>query len=351
MQCISYEIVELPPLYLLWLYVLVQVSYEVVELPPPSLRPLRAGAATSTSIDVKWSGILGQCIMSNASSARTATEREEAVAAFPFKAVRGEMEGYALESRKNSALHGFTPSSSNWWANPHMHNNWMYREDNDEFIEQWPHVKCARVKALRRIAPPSWLPEGASRRQLGKGPGDGGGRVSPPPSPPPPSPSPPPAVGHGGANSGNGANSGKSKGGGGGPSPSPPPPSPSPSPPRPSLPPPVVLTMTASGSVSDYKDTSGIQPTCMLSAPSWQCLSRPDLPGASGHATPSGLAARAPWWAVVRPSVSAKRSPILRRSTLRSAVADLVGVDPSLVSIASILLGLNLTLTLTLVQR
>ena len=44
-------------------------------------------------------------------------------------------------------------------------------------------------------------------------------------------------------------------------------------PPPPSLPPPVVLTMTASGSVSDYKDTSGIQPTCVLSAPFWQCLS------------------------------------------------------------------------------
>ena len=128
--------------------------------------PLRAGAATSTSIDVKWSGVLGQC-MSNASSARTATEREEAVATFPFKAVRAEMEGYAFDSRKNSALYGFTPASYNWWANPHMHDDWMHREDNDEFFGQWPDVKCTLTAALTValcLAPAPWCPVACSRK-------------------------------------------------------------------------------------------------------------------------------------------------------------------------------------------
>jgi hypothetical protein len=176
-------------------YVHVQVSYEVVELPPPSLRPLRAGAATSTSIDVKWSGVLGQC-MPNASSARTATEREEAVATFPFKAVRAEMEGYASDwrIRQNSALHGSTPASYNWWANPHLHDDWRYREDNDEFFGQWPDVKCALAATLTVVpylAPtPPFGQLGQTTSPLSPSP-----TLSPSPSPSPlpsapPSPSP-----------------------------------------------------------------------------------------------------------------------------------------------------------------
>ena len=150
MQWRSYEITELPPLIIQWpplYYAPVQVSYEVVELPPPSLRPLRAGAATSTSVDVKLSGVLGQC-MANASSARTATEREEAVAAFPFKEVRRQ-----IEDERNYGQHGQRAQAgmsapSSWWANPHMDDNGMYREHNEEFMGQWPHLKCALTATL-----------------------------------------------------------------------------------------------------------------------------------------------------------------------------------------------------------
>ena len=154
---------ELPPLYLLWPplhFAPVQVSYEVVEVPPPSLRPLRAGAATSTSLDVKLSGVLGQC-MANASSARTATEREEAAAAFPFKKVRQEMEWYMHHFQQNAG-HYPLPTSWSWWANPHMYDNWMYREDHEEFMEQWPDLKCALTAtlttALAATLPPPSLP-------------------------------------------------------------------------------------------------------------------------------------------------------------------------------------------------
>ena len=72
------------------------------------------------------------------------------MATFPFKAVRAEMEGYASDwrIRQNSALHGSTPASYNWWANPHLHDDWRYREDNDEFFGQWPDVKCALAATL-----------------------------------------------------------------------------------------------------------------------------------------------------------------------------------------------------------
>ena len=150
---------ELPPLYLPLHFAPVQVSYEVVEVPPPSLRPLRAGAATSTSLDVKLSGVLGQC-MANASSVRTATEREAAAAAFPFKEVRREMEGYMHDWRiqQNSGQHGALPTSRNWWANPHMYDNWMYREDNEEFMEQWPDLKCALTATLTTTLAATLLP-------------------------------------------------------------------------------------------------------------------------------------------------------------------------------------------------
>ena len=36
-------------------------------------------------------------------------------------------------------------------------------------------TRCARIKALRRMAPPSWLPESSSRRQLGERAPAGGG--------------------------------------------------------------------------------------------------------------------------------------------------------------------------------
>ena len=141
-SCHLYLNIQWPPLY----YAPVQVSYEVVELPPPSLRPLRAGAATSTSVDVKLSGVLGQC-MADASSARTATEREEAVAAFPFKEVRRQIEDERNYWQHGRRAQGMSAPSS-WWANPHMDDNGMYREHNDEFMGQWPHLKCALTATL-----------------------------------------------------------------------------------------------------------------------------------------------------------------------------------------------------------
>ena len=136
------------------------MSYEVVEVPTPSLRPLRAGAATSTSLDVKLSGVLGQC-MANASSARTATEREEAAAAFPFKKVRQEMEGY-----RDAGQHPPLPTS--WWANPYMYDDWMNpeysgyyihpTEEKPEFMGQWPDLKCALTATLTTTLAATLLP-------------------------------------------------------------------------------------------------------------------------------------------------------------------------------------------------